>query len=406
MQSLFRLTRYNLVLFLVCLLVPPVFAKPTLPHLFSDHMVLQRDVEIAVWGWADPGETVSVSLAGVAKQAVAGIDSRWRVVFAAHPAGGPFTLEVRDNTTDKSAGAHDESSGLIIKDILIGEVWVASGQSNMAYALSGAANAATEIPKANDSSLRFFTVPKNISGEPMEDTLPATWEVCAGDTAKKFSAVAYFFGRDLRSSLGVPVGIILSSWPGTMAEEWTDPDSLRHDPNLQPIVARWDAHPSQDKDFQSHGRKFSLEFDDLELVPADPNARRVPFCNFDDGSSGTSQGGTWTYSWDGSPEARFELVSPGRGGKGYAARISGKLNGSSDSNWEASITHDGSPFDASSYSGVSFWARGQGAFNFHTLQPTIYDWDNYSTKPLQATPDWKQFTISFQGVEAGRLGRG
>jgi sialate O-acetylesterase len=367
-------------------------------------MVLQRYVEIPVWGWADPGESLTVSLAGVTKHVVADAQSHWRVSFAPLYAGGPFTLEVRGSSAARSPGASAESSALTIKDILIGEVWIASGQSNMTYALSGATGAATEIPKANDSSLRFFTVPKNISVEPLQDTLTAAWEVCASDTAKKFSAVAYFFARDLRRSLGVPVGIILSSWPGTMAEEWTDQVSLHADPILQPIFTRWDAFSLPAKEFQSHGKEFNLEFDDFELVPADPNAKSVSFSNFDDGSSVTSTGGSWTYSWDASAEARFELIAPGRGGKGYAAKISGRLNGFSDSNWDAGINRDGSPFDASAYSGVRFWARGQGSFQFHTLQPSIYDWDNYSAKTLRVTSEWKQFDISFKELKQAGWG--
>src|ERR1700741_2832608 len=225
----FNASRLFHVLVLLCVFSGRVFANPSLPHLFSDHMVLQRDVPIPVWGSADPGETIRVTLGGATGQTAAASDGRWSLALPAMPAGGPFLLEIRGGRT------------LQIKDVVIGEVWVASGQSNMTYALSIAATAAEALPKANDPGLRFFTVPKRVSLTAQPDTLPAAWEICSTDTAKKFSAVAYFFARDLRNALHVPVGVILSAWPGTAGEEWTPPLPLHREPILQPIVARWDA---------------------------------------------------------------------------------------------------------------------------------------------------------------------
>ncbi len=245
-------------------------------------------------------------------------------------AGGPFVLQVRGKKK------------LEFKDVMIGEVWVASGQSNMAYALGGAANASEVIPKADDAGLRFFTVPKKIAMEPQTDTLPAAWEVCTGESARKFSAVAYFFARDLRRTLQVPVGIILSAWPGTAAEEWTPMESLQKEGVLQPIVAKWEKTSAEDQQFAAGSRDFSLEFDDFALLRADPTSSPVPFSNFADGASSTSTGGEWSYSWADAENSVFELVAPGHGGKGYAGKISGKLDGASGSYWKASYHLDGS----------------------------------------------------------------
>jgi sialate O-acetylesterase len=374
------------------LLANPACAKPLLPHLFSDHMVLQRDAEIPVWGWADPGEALTVTFAGVAKSVVAGADSHWRVVFPALAAGGPFALEVRGMST------------VVVRDILVGEVWIASGQSNMSYALGGAEGASAEIPQANDSNLRLFTVPKSVAVEPQPDTQPAAWEICTSDSAKKFSAVAYYFARDLRRALGVPVGVILTAWPGTLADHWTDPASLQQSPILQPIVARWNALPAVVKEFAAHPREFSLEFDDFELLPADPNANPLVVSNFDDGSSRTQSGGSWTYDWQEGPDTRFELVAPGRNGKGYAAKVHGLLDGASDSTWRSSFNADGAAFDASSYAGVRFWVRGNGSYIFRTLQPSIYDWDDYSTELQHASPEWKQVTVWFKDLKQAGWG--
>lgn len=392
-QNLFCMAAGStLVLLLLGILPPIVWAEPRLPHLFSDHMVLQGGTELRVWGWSDPGESIEVSLAGTSRQTAATRDGRWSVSLPLVPAGGPFTLEVRGNRT------------LRFKDVMIGEVWVASGQSNMTYALAGTANAAQDVRMANDPDLRFFTVPKKIALEAQTDTLPTTWEVSTSDTAKKFSAVAYFFGRDLRRSLGVPVGIILSSWPGTQGEEWTDPESLHRDPILQPIVSHWDSASSDEKAFAARSRGFSLEFDDFELLPVNPASAPVSFSNFDDGSSAVSTGGAWSYSWQEAPDSQFELVAPGRGGKGYAARISGALDGTSDSRLEVRLHSDGSPMDLSSYSGARFCVRGNGSFVFRTLEPSISDWDDYSTGILRATPEWKEITVWFKDLKQAGWG--
>ncbi|PYT85209.1 MAG: hypothetical protein DMG40_00185 [Acidobacteria bacterium] len=308
-------------------------------------------------------------------------------------AGGPFTLSVRGK------------KAVEVKDVLLGEVWIASGQSNMTYALSGATGAAEEIPAANYPQMRFFTVPKKIALTPQENTLPAAWEVCTPDTAKIFSAVAYYFGRDLHKALNVPIGIILSSWPGSAGEEWTDLNSLRREPVLRPIVQRWEVEPAGVKAFAAEPAEISVEFDDFELLPAAGSAGTPTlFSNFDDGSSRTETGGVWTYNWSEVPNTSFQLVSPGRGGSGYAARVEGRLDGTSSSSFHASFKSDGSPQDLSTFLGIRFWVRGKGSVQFQTLQPTISDWDNYSAEAIRATPEWQEVTIWFKDLRQAGWG--
>jgi sialate O-acetylesterase len=355
-------------------------------------MVLQRDTPISVWGWATPGESIAVTLAGETQKTVTGGDSHWQASLPALPAGGPFVIEVRGAKT------------IVIKDVLIGEVWVASGQSNMTYALSNAAGAAQEIPKANDSNLRWFTVPQRIALEPQSDTLAAEWQVCSPETVRNFSAVAYYFARDLRRVLGVPVGVVLSAWPGTQAEEWTSLSALRSDPILQPIAARWDGVSPEDRAFAGHGGEVRLEFDNFELLPVDPSGAPVPLSNFDSGAATLSTGGSWSYSWQTAPETTFELAIPGKSGDGHAARISGWLSGANEARWLATLRPDGSTVDLSGYAGIRFWVRGNGSLVFRTLQPTIYDWDDYGTPVLHTTPDWQQVTILFKELKQANWG--
>jgi sialate O-acetylesterase len=375
------------LLFLFAVLMP-LRAEPVLPHLFSDHMVIQRETEIRIWGWADPGENISVSLGNETSQTTAEANGDWKVILPAMRAGGPFTLMVQGKKT------------IIFRDVMLGEVWVASGQSNMTYALSGATGGEKETLHATYPGIRFFTVPKKIAVAPQSDTLAAVWEVCSPETAKSFSAVSYFFARDLHKDLGVPIGIILSSWPGSAGEEWTDPESLRREPGLKPIVERWDASAAEVKSYAAHAADFSLEFDDFELLRAAGDSHDpVILSNFDDGTAQISTGGSWIYDWQGAPDSVFELIKPGRGGKGFAARVKGTLDGASSSRIIASFRQDNSAFNLTSFAGIRFWVRGNGSFQFRTLQPTIQDYDDYSTGEFQATPEWKQITIWFKDLK-------
>jgi sialate O-acetylesterase len=362
-------------------------ADPSLPRLFSDHMVLQRGVASRIWGWADPGEKIQVSLGQITREAVAGADRRWELTLPSMSAGGPFVLAVRGKRT------------IELRDVMLGEVWVASGQSNMTFALADATGGSDEILRADRPEIRLFTVPGRVAVTPQPDTLPAGWKVCAPETAKEFSAVAYFFARRLREYLHVPIGIILSAWPGSRGEEWTDAESLRADPILKPIVDRWDRSPASAKSFASEPATIDLEFDDFELLPAPANSGQpVILSNFDDGPANVSLGGDWTYGWQEAPQTSFSLVAPGRDGKGYAIRVSDRVAELNSSRLEARFKPGNAAADLSAYAGVRFWVRGEGKFRFQALQPTITDTDNYERQTLQPTPEWELVTVWFKDL--------
>jgi len=390
-MKLFRIATAA-VLFAWCLVWSLVCrAEPVLPTLFSDHMVLQQGAEIYVWGKADPAERVSVSLAGRSGAATADAAGRWSVRLPALLASGPFTLTVQGKMT------------IVFKDVMIGEVWVASGQSNMAFMLSGAEGAAVEVPKADYPQLRLFSVPRRISLSPQQNTLPAAWQICTPDTAKSFSAVAYFFARELHRNLNVPVGIIQSSWPGTTIEEWIDRDTLHADTDLRPLLEEWERSSPAEKQFAERPLAFELDFDDFELIPVSPNSAPTmladfKLADFDDGTSRTSFGGSFSYSWADAPDSAFDLVSPGRGGRGFAARVAGTLDGEQDSTLTLHYKLDGSPVDLSSYAGIRFWVRGNGSFRFNSLQPTVTDYDDYSVPVHKASPDWQPVTVWFRDL--------
>ena len=362
------------------------WADPVLPTLFSDHMVLQREREIRIWGKADVGEKISVSLAGHEGTTLADVRHSWSVRLPAMSAGGPFTLTVTGNKK------------IEIKDVMIGEVWIASGQSNMTFALENAEGAATDVPKADYPQIRLFTVPKKIALSPQDDTLPAHWKICTPDNAKSFSAVAYFFAREIHRTQSVPIGVVESAWPGTTIEDWVTPEALQANADLKPVLEEWKNATPDEKKFAENSLPFDLEFDDFELIPAMPGSASKMLANFDDGTARISTGGSFSYGWDDAPDAPFDLTSPGRGAGGFAARIAGRLDGTQDSILAAHYKLEDSSIDLTSYAGIRFWVQGNGSFRFRSKQPTITDWDDYATPVLKATAVWQPVTVLFHDL--------
>ena len=200
-----------------------------LPGILSSHMVLQRDRPIHVWGWAAPGEKVSVTLHVISRDTVANRLGDWSVFLPPEAAGGPYQLTV-------AAG-----NQLVLDDVSIGDVWFASGQSNMEMPLKGfpgapLKNQAEEIAHASQPQIRLLHIPNKAADFPLRDT-NASWTVCSPETAATFSAVAYFFGRELAAREHVPIGLIDSTWGGTVAEAWVSLESIAADAGLMPVFA-------------------------------------------------------------------------------------------------------------------------------------------------------------------------
>ncbi|MBI4556854.1 MAG: sialate O-acetylesterase [Candidatus Hydrogenedentes bacterium] len=190
-------------------------------------MVVQQGTRIPIWGHAEPSETVTVALAGRVASVAANQEGHWRVDLRALKAGGPHTMTV--------AG---RESTVRVNDVLVGEVWVCSGQSNMEWPLKMAVNGEQEVANANYPQMRLFVVEKKVAAEPQEDCT-GRWVACTAESAKDFSAVGYFFGRKLHGELRVPVGLIESAWGGTPAESWTSHESLTATGEFNPILDRW-----------------------------------------------------------------------------------------------------------------------------------------------------------------------
>ncbi len=184
-------------------------ADVKVPAIFGDHMVVQRGMKVPVWGTADAGEKVTVKAAQREQSVTADARGKWRVALDAMEAGDePITITI----TGKNS--------ITINDVLVGEVWVCSGQSNMGFSLKSASNGAEAVKSADRPKMRLFMVGRAIKDQPQEDLSGGRWEVCTPQSAAGFSAVAYFFGRELQEKLNQPIGLIQPSWGGTRAEAW------------------------------------------------------------------------------------------------------------------------------------------------------------------------------------------
>lgn len=218
-----------------------------LAAVFGDHMVLERDRPVPIWGWAQPGEEVSVAFAGQSKTARADAAGKWQAKLDPLPA----SAESRDLIVESRA--RDKRS--TITDVLVGDVWLCTGQSNMGMNVRGALNPEQEIAQAQYPAIRFFVVTPNPVFEPAVD-VEGRWQVCSPQTAGDFSGVGYFFGRELHRELGIPIGLLRTSLGATHAEAWTSQDALRSLPFLRDRVAQERARGlSQEED----NRRFVVE---------------------------------------------------------------------------------------------------------------------------------------------------
>ena len=213
--------RITLRLFLLVSFIPftALKANVSLPAIFNDHMVLQQNAEVKLWGWANPSEEVTITTGWDQKSYTTkgSPNAEWSVIVSTPAAGGPYVITVKGYNT------------IEFKDVMLGEVWFCSGQSNMEMSANwGIENGDEEVKNADHPNIRFFTAEHRSADAPQID-LKGKWQVSTPETMKSFSAVAYFFGRQLQQALGVPIGLINSSWGGTPAEIWVNKKVIAED---------------------------------------------------------------------------------------------------------------------------------------------------------------------------------
>src|SRR6266850_2369670 len=215
-----------LVFCILPLLPSRVQAEVRVPSIIGDNMVVQQGRKARVWGTAQPGESVTVTIAGRTARTLANGQGHWQIFLGPSKAGGPFVLTIAGSNT------------LTFRNVLVGDVWICSGQSNMEFPLVNATGGAEAMAQANYPEIHLFTVQKNTAASPLDD-VRGHWVVTTPEEAGQFSAVGYFFGRELYQRLKIPLGLIHTSWGGTPAEAWTSHESLASVPELKPILDRY-----------------------------------------------------------------------------------------------------------------------------------------------------------------------
>jgi len=223
-----------LFVLMASVVVTTAVAQVTLPKVLASHMVVQRDLPVHVWGMAGAGEVVSVSFRGETAATTASKLGRWSLYLKPGAAGGPFTMIV---TGTPAAGGAPET--VTLEDVLVGDVWIASGQSNMEFPLKRASTAATDLPNAANPRIRLLVVGRKPADFAQDDIETKGWTESTPETAKDFSAVAWFFAREIEDKEHVPVGVIDSTWGGTPAEAWTRVAALGEDASLNSLFAHW-----------------------------------------------------------------------------------------------------------------------------------------------------------------------
>jgi sialate O-acetylesterase len=246
-----------LLLMLLVLVVATIKAEISLPQLFSDHVVLQRDVEVPIWGWASPEEAVTISIAGQVIKTLADKNGEWRLKLAPHPAGGPFEMIIKGQNT------------IVLKDILFGEVWLCTGQSNMQWTMKDFGIKPDSVLD-NATDIRLFSIFFDIDYLPKKDVKKGWWQTATVGTVGGFSATAYLFGRYLQQHLKVPIGLISSNLGATSIETWMSAGALKSFPQFEATIRQNEASGKNFDQLNNDLKIFRQQWDTSYYFKNDP----------------------------------------------------------------------------------------------------------------------------------------
>lgn len=238
------MTKFLSILLVACATLSST-AAIKIPAIFSDNMVVQRNAPVKVWGWSGKNSSIQVVFNGQTVKSKSDKKGYWNATLKPMNPGGPFEMKISN-----------ASETIVLKNILIGDVWLGSGQSNMEWIVSNSDNAEQEISAGNYDKIRLFTVGKKMSFKPLDDIIGGPWEVCSSATVGKFSAVAYFFGRKLHNELNIPIGLINSSWGGTNIETWISWDVMSLDEDFRNVDIK--EHQKAALEAESNVEKYML----------------------------------------------------------------------------------------------------------------------------------------------------
>jgi sialate O-acetylesterase len=385
-----------LISFLIALLASSlVFAakkeiKLYIYPVFGDHMVLQRGMDIEISGLATPGKKVYVEFAGQSVSAKASLNGEWKAALAPVKAGGPYGIK-----------ATCGSESITISDVLVGDVWFCSGQSNMEMRLFESKEGIEELKNfPAQPQIRLFMQGQRPAPKAIKE-VQGSWTACDEKNAKNFSAVGYFFGKKLQKELNVPVGLIDSSWGGTSIEIWTDAKLIQADPDTLPIYNRWKANPQMDWNAWNDGlgMDYELQIANVHFISwsGKPEPLSVKLSGSDKGSAGDA----WqAWAKDGSTAA-FKNINDKKYG------VTGMLSGNMALGaWGGAgvMLKKGDDEDLSAYNAVEFDARGKGKYSISLGQKSITDFNYYTSKEFESEKEWTNYQYSFKEFGQGNWG--
>lgn len=342
-----------------------------LPAILGDNAVIQRDIPVPIWGWGKEGSRIMVSLGGKSVYATVRDDGRWKLMIGPFPAGELGDLVLKQGKKSVTS-----------KNIAAGEVWFCSGQSNMAMSVSSSSGWEDEKRACNDPLLRLMRVREDVATSPEKDT-PASWVPSNEESVKGFSAVGYYFGKSLRTELGVPVGLVLAAWNGTAAEVWTPAKELKSRREFKPILDRWKKRVAKNPRIAVRNNPLKLEVSSVAMVPADGTAA-IPL---DVAGSATEQ--VWEApGHSDNSSAEFAV-------KGRNLLLTGKLGIAGNIGVSRPLGSYEKPLDFSRCNAIRLRVRGKGVFNVQVRATDVWDWAFHVSKPFTATSKWTEVTLKF-----------
>ncbi len=359
--------------------------KFRLSDVFSDNMVLQRDEEIIIYGYGKPGKEVVINFIDENVTTKVNSKGEWQIKLKPRNPSGPYQMKISS-----------ENEEILLKNILIGDVWFCSGQSNMEWQLMHSKDGAEELKNFTENDkIRFFTQAQIPSPYPLKDA-GGSWQICNKENAQIFSAIAYFFGKKMYEETKIPVGLINSSWGGTPIEIWLDAKVMKGNKVTEPILKRWNFSKFDWKKWNyGKGMDYKIEISELKFIPkiADRKPLVIKFCE----NCAGNIGGSW-YSFA-KPGSYTEFKSVN--GKGI---IEGIIGFNAWAGAGTLLNGDGTPFDLTDYEFIELNVRGNGKFSLALCQPSIEDYDFYSSEDFEATSSPKYLRIPISSFKQGGWG--
>jgi sialate O-acetylesterase len=363
-----------------------------LTSLIGDHMVLQQGTA-AVWGQDKPKQKVTVSINGMSASSRTDARGRWKVLLDHLQAGGPFEMTIHGSQT------------VVVHDVLVGEVWLGSGQSNMEFTMKESNDASKMIPAAKDDQLRLFLQARAMGLSPKSEP-SGQWVVCSPENVVKFSAVAYHFGRELRLGLKVPVGVISASWGGSYIESWMPEKALATLPETKGLLKAWKSTTPAQRAVWAKGVKPELEMSEVRFVPKDPKQKPLTVLLSKNGMDGPGVvGGEWVGEAKEGSQAVYEnpdILGPKNATVG---KFSGQFEGGAWGSVYTKLRSDDKAMDLSSFKSVEFSAKGSGEFFIYLPQPSIQDSCFWSSHSFKVTKTWKTYRIDFDKLKQDHWGK-